>query len=70
MALPLDDFDMIFGIGFFIKPKAMAMPHLSGIMIASEKNPSFVLVEGQVTKKPLLQSASQFKSSIKKERPL
>ena len=40
MALPLDDFDMILGIEFLIKAKAMAMPHLGGIMIASEKSPS------------------------------
>ena len=35
-------------------------------MIASEKSLSFVPVEGQVMEKPLLQSASQFKSGVKK----
>ena len=66
MALPLDDFDMILGIESFVQAKAMAMPHLGGIMIASEKSPSFVPVEGQVTEKPMMQSASQFKLGIKR----
>ena len=66
MALPLDDFDMILGIEFFVQAKAMAMPHLGGIMIVSEKSPSFVLVEGHVIEKPLMQSVSQFKSGITK----
>ena len=66
MALPLDEFDIILGIEFFVQAKPMAMPHLRGFMIVREKSPSFVPVEGQVIKKPLMQSASQFKSGIKK----
>ena len=46
LALSLDDFDIIIGIEFFVQAKAMMMPYLRDIMIASEKNPSFVHVEG------------------------
>ena len=57
---------MILGIEFFVQAKAMAMPHLGGIMIASEKSPNFVPVERQVIEKPLLQSAFQFKLGVKR----
>ena len=54
MALPLDDFDLILGVKFFVQAKAIAMPHLGGLLIADEVSPSFILVEhGQVTEKPL-----------------
>ena len=48
MAFSLDDFEMIFGIEFFVQAKiiAMAMPHLGGILIANEKSLSFVSVKG------------------------
>lgn len=67
MALPLDDFDLILGVEFFVQAKAIAMPHLGGLLIADEFCPSFIPVEhGQVTEKPLWQSASQVKTGIKR----
>lgn len=33
MAVPLDDFDLILSIEFFVKAKAVAMPHLCGMLI-------------------------------------
>lgn len=33
MVIPLDDFDVILGIEFFVKDKVTLMPYLWGIMI-------------------------------------
>ena len=40
--IPLDDFNLILGIDFFLKSKAALIPHLGGLMILEEKQPCFV----------------------------
>lgn len=45
MILPLDDFDLILGMEFFIKSKAAVAPHLGGLLIFDEGSPCFVKVE-------------------------
>ena len=42
MVVPLDDFDLILGVEFFVKAKAMVMPYLRGILIGDEEYPCFV----------------------------
>ncbi|TXG51501.1 hypothetical protein EZV62_024025 [Acer yangbiense] len=46
MVVPLDDFDLILGVKFFIKAKAMLMPYLRGILIGDEESPCFIQVCG------------------------
>lgn len=67
LALPMDDFEIIMGLDFFVQAKGFAIPHLGGLMISDESCPSFVPVErGQSKEKPLMQSASQVKTGLKK----
>ena len=40
--VPLDDFNLIPRIDFFLKSKATLIPHLGGLMILKEKHPCFV----------------------------
>ncbi|TXG47935.1 hypothetical protein EZV62_027229 [Acer yangbiense] len=42
MVVPLDDFDLILGVEFFVKAKAMLLPYLRGILIGDEESPCFV----------------------------
>ena len=42
LCVPLDDFNLILGIDFFLKSKAALIPHLGGLMILEEKQPCFV----------------------------
>ncbi|GAV83323.1 gag-asp_proteas domain-containing protein [Cephalotus follicularis] len=42
MIVPLDDFDVIFGIDFLVRNKAAPMPHLKGLMFVDENQPCFV----------------------------
>ena len=42
LCVPLDDFNLILGIDFFLKFKAALIPHLGGLMILEEKQPYFV----------------------------
>lgn len=42
MCVPLDDFDLILGIDFFLKAKAAWLPHLGGLMIMDESRSCFV----------------------------
>ncbi|GAV89554.1 RVP_2 domain-containing protein [Cephalotus follicularis] len=42
MIVPLDDFDVIFGIDFLTRNKAVPMPHLKGLMFMDENQPCFV----------------------------
>ena len=37
--VPLDDFNLILGIDFFLKSKAALIPQLGGLMILEEKQP-------------------------------
>ena len=39
---PLDDFNIILGIDFFLKSKAALIPHFGGLMILEEKQLCFV----------------------------
>ena len=43
LCVPLDDFNMILGIDFFLKFKAALIPHLGGLIFLEEKQPCFVL---------------------------
>ncbi|KAK0573094.1 hypothetical protein LWI29_002912 [Acer saccharum] len=42
MVVPLDDFDLILGVEFFVEAKAMLMPYLRGILIGDKESPCFV----------------------------
>ncbi|GAV84407.1 gag-asp_proteas domain-containing protein [Cephalotus follicularis] len=42
MIVSLDDFDVIFGIDFLTRSKAVPMPHLKGLMFMGENQPCFV----------------------------
>ena len=51
LCVPLDDFNLIIGIDFFLKSKATLIPHLGGLMILQEKQPCFVpAVKGKAEK--------------------
>ena len=39
LCVPLDDFNLILGIYFFLKSKAALIPHMRGLMILEEKQP-------------------------------
>ena len=40
--MPLDDFDPILGIDFFLKTKVTLIWHLSGLIVLEESQPYFV----------------------------
>ncbi|PHT36847.1 hypothetical protein CQW23_24547 [Capsicum baccatum] len=42
MAMPLGDFEVILGIDFLRKFHFVPFPHLNGVMIEDEANPSFI----------------------------
>ena len=44
LCVPLDDFNLILGIDFFLKSKAALISHLGGLMILEEKQLYFVPV--------------------------
>ena len=65
MVVPLDDFEVIMGIDFFVKAKVTIMPHLGGIFIGDEHCPCFV----PKIKKPepvQILSALQIKDGLRK----
>ena len=67
LVLSLDDFDFILGMEFFVRAKAVAMPHLGGLLIADECCPSFIPVErGQVAERHARQAVSQVKSGVER----
>lgn len=58
MVLSLDDFDFILDMEFFVRAKAVAMPHLGGLLIANERCSSFIPIErGQVAERPVRQQS-------------
>ena len=51
LCVPLDYFNLIIGIDFFLKSKAALIPHLGGLMILEEKQLCFVpTVKGKAEK--------------------
>ena len=48
MVVPLDDFDIILGIGFMSYVKFVILMHLGGILIMDENNPSMVIVRKSI----------------------
>ena len=69
LCVPLDDFNMILGIDFFLKFKATLIPHLGGLMILEEKQPYFVHVvkeKGERHSKAEMVSALQLKKELKR----
>ncbi|TXG51266.1 hypothetical protein EZV62_023790 [Acer yangbiense] len=42
MVVPLDDFDLILGVEFFVNAKAMLLPYLQGILIGDEESLCFI----------------------------
>lgn len=44
--LPIDDYDVILGMDFFLQSKAVVMPHQKGILIRTGRRPYFIPVEG------------------------
>ena len=69
LCVPLDDFNLILGIDFFLKSKAALIPHLGGLMILEEKQPCFVpAVKGKAAKhgKAEMVSALQLKKGLKR----
>lgn len=48
MAIPLDDFDLILGLDFLVKAKAVVMPHLNGVMIMDEQQLCFMKADANV----------------------
>ena len=69
LCVPLDDFNLILGIDFFLKSKAALIPHLGGLMILEEKQPYFVpTVKGKAEKhgKAEMVSALQLKKGLKR----
>ena len=42
LCVPLDDFDLILGVDFFLKAKVALLPHLGGLMFLEESIPCFV----------------------------
>ena len=69
LCVPLDDFNQILGIHFFLKSKAALIPHLGGLMILEEKQPCFVpTVKGKAEKhgKAEMVSALQLKKGLRR----
>ena len=72
MVVPLDDFQVILGMDFFMKVKAAVVPHLHGLMIYDERSPSFVQasMKKRVDSNGVgLLSALQIKFGLKKKQP-
>jgi hypothetical protein len=71
MVIPLDDYDMILGMDFFLKAKVAVIPYLSGIFIHDEKSPCFVkaMFAGRLLdckQKQKVLSAQQLKAGMKR----
>lgn len=71
MMMPLDDFDMILGIDFFVNAQVTLMPYRIGIVICSGMSPCYVeciLAWKDHSKKTqqMITSALQLKASLKK----
>ena len=71
MVVPLDDFDMILGMDFFLRAKVGLFPHLSGIFIHDEGSPCFVKASfaGRLLdskQKQVVMSAQQLKAGMRK----
>ena len=67
MVVPLDDFDLIFGMKFFCQAKVQLMPYLGGVLIGVESTPGFVHVEAGAPRneKGVLISAKQACKGLK-----
>ena len=68
LCVPLDDFNLILEIDFFLKSKAALIPHLGGLMILEEKQPYFVPTmkrKGGKHGKVEMVSALQLKKGLK-----
>ena len=69
LCVPLDDFNLILGIDFFLKSKAALIPHLGGLMILEGKQPCFVpAVKGKAEKHDKAEKVStlQLKKGLKR----
>ena len=69
LCVPLDDFNLILGIDFFLNSKATLIPHLGGLTILEEKQPCFVpAVKGKAEKhgKAEMVSALQLKKGLRR----
>ena len=69
LCVPLEDFDLIFGVDFLLRAKVALIPHLGGLVVLEEKQPCFVKAlrtkdgsKGQ----PEMLSAIQLKKGLKK----
>ena len=68
LCVPLEDFNLILGIDFFLKSKVALIPHLGGLMILEENQPCFMpAVKKKVKKhgKAEMVSALQLKKGLK-----
>ena len=69
LCVPLDDFDLILGVDFFLKAKVALLPHLGGLMFLEESMPCFVqAVQESSSRKgqqPELLPAIQLKKGLK-----
>ena len=59
--VPLDDFNLILGIDFFLEYKTALIPYLGGLMILEENQPCFVpIVKGNGEKHGKAEMVSAF----------
>ena len=68
LCVPLDDFDLIFGVDFILKAKVALIPHFGGLVVLEERQPCFVqaLRENDDGKgQPEMLSAIQLKKGLK-----
>lgn len=59
MAIPLDDFRVIFWIDFFIKAKVSVVPNMGGILIGDELLPCFA---GKIKHEDVVGSSRPYRS--------
>ena len=69
LCVPMDDFDFILDIDFFLKAKVALLPYLEGIMVLEESMPCFMqaIPEGASKKgqQPEMLSAIYLKKGLK-----
>ena len=68
LCVPLDDFDLILGVDFFLKAKVALLPHLRGLRLLKESMPCFMQMvqegNGRKSQQPELLSAIQLKKGL------
>lgn len=67
--MPLDDFDLIIGIDFFLKAKMALLLHLGGLMVLEESQPYFMQamrVKDDGKDQPEMLFAVQLKKGLKR----